>query len=77
MRSGCSLATVGMRFTAGRMFSFLRRARTASTSFSMLVSLVFNTKRPIWKSEKPNTLASRNTSAGISSRVLYSESLCL
>ena len=33
--------------------------------------------RRFLEAEKPNTLASRNTSAGISSRVLYSESLCL
>ena len=30
----------------------------------------FSTKRAIWKSEKPNTLASRITSAGISSTLL-------
>ena len=45
------------------LYKALRRARTAKFSFSIL-PLAFNTKRAIWKSEKPNTLAWRSTSSG-------------
>ena len=77
MSSGCSDATVLMRFIEGSTPRSLRYWRTVRFSVSILPLPGFSTKRAIWKSEKPACLTSLIRGSSISDNEVRAWSLCL